>query len=219
MPPVVSIVGRSGSGKTTLLEKLIGELASRGYRVAVVKHTPHRLAFDPEKDTARYLAAGSQASMASVHDKLVLIKPLEREASLIDLVHLLGEDYDLVLTEGFKAEDAPKIEVHRREVGPPLGELKKLVAIVTDEPLPDKLRQFSFDDVKGLASFLESGYIQPQRERLAIYVNGVPLSLSAFPREIMTSVLLAMVSSLKGGSEVERLDVFLRHQPREPSEK
>jgi molybdopterin-guanine dinucleotide biosynthesis protein B len=32
--PIVSIVGKSNSGKTTLLEKLISDLAGRGYRVA-----------------------------------------------------------------------------------------------------------------------------------------------------------------------------------------
>lgn len=212
MPPVVSIVGRSGSGKTTLLEKLVSELASRGYKLATIKHTPHRLDLDPEKDTARYLEAGSQASLASSHEKFVLIKPVEKEAALADLVHLLGEDYDLVLTEGFKEEDAPKIEVHRREIGAQLGNLKRLVAIVTDEPLDAKFRQFSFSDIKGLADFLESGFVRPQRERLAVYVNGTPLSMSTFPKEIVTSVLVGMVSSLKGGSDIERLDIYLRHR-------
>jgi molybdopterin-guanine dinucleotide biosynthesis protein B len=216
MPPVVSIVGRSGSGKTTLLEKLVSELASRGYRLATIKHTPHRLDLDPEKDTSRYLKAGSQASLASSHERFVLIKPVEKEAALADLVHLLGEDYDLVLTEGFKEEDAPKIELHRREVGAPLGDLKKLVAIVTDEPLDAKVRQFALSDIKGLADFLESGFIRPQGERLAIYVNGAPLSLSAFPRELVTSVLVGMVSSLKGGSAIERLDIYLRRRAGEP---
>ncbi len=218
MPPVVSIVGRSGSGKTTLLEKLVSELASRGYRVATVKHTPHRIDLDPEKDTARYLEAGSRASLASSHDRLVLIKPMAEEASLVELVRLLGEDYDLILTEGFKHEDAPKIEVHRREVGAPLADVKKLAAIVTDEPLETKIRQFFFADIKGLADFLESGFIRPQEERLAIYVNGAPLSLSTFPRELVTSVLLGMVSSLKGGSEIERLDIYLRRRVGKPAE-
>jgi molybdopterin-guanine dinucleotide biosynthesis adapter protein len=212
MPPVVSIVGRSGSGKTTLLEKLVSELTARGYRVATVKHTPHRVDLNPEKDTARYLEAGSRASLASSHDKIVLIKPVDEEAGLADLVRLLGEDYDLILTEGFKQEDAPKVEVHRREVGAPLDGLKKLLAIVTDEPLEAKIRQFSLSDIKGLADFLESGFIRPQEERLAIYVNGTPLSLSSFPRELVTSVLLGMVSSLKGGSEIERLDISLRRR-------
>ncbi|MCJ7493551.1 MAG: molybdopterin-guanine dinucleotide biosynthesis protein B, partial [Deltaproteobacteria bacterium] len=38
MIPIGSIVGKSDSGKTTLIEKLIPELARRGYKVATVKH-------------------------------------------------------------------------------------------------------------------------------------------------------------------------------------
>ena len=119
-----------------------------------------------------------------------------------------------ILTEGFKLSDAPKIEVHRREVGPPLKGIKKLIATVTDEPLETKGRQFSPGDIIGLADFIEVGFIVPQRERLAVYVNGSPLSLSTFPRELVTNVLLAMVSSLKRVGRVRSLDISLRRASR-----
>jgi len=64
MPPIVSIVGKSKSGKTTLIEKLIGELKSRGYRVATVKHTPQNLTFEePGKDRWRHTQAGSESTL------------------------------------------------------------------------------------------------------------------------------------------------------------
>ncbi|MBA7696653.1 hypothetical protein ES703_105303 [subsurface metagenome] len=211
MPPIVSIVGRSKSGKTTLLEKLIGELTARGYRVATIKHTPQGMSFDkPDKDSWRHLQAGSAATIVSSRDEMVLIKPVTQEISLGETARLLGEDYDLILTEGFKLDDAPKIEVHRREVGPPLSGIKKLIAVVTDEPLETKVRQFSLEDINGLADLVEAGFIKPQRERLSLYVNNVPLSLSTFPKELVTNILLAMVSSLKGVGEVRSLDIFLR---------
>jgi len=54
MPPVVSIVGKSRSGKTVIIERLIGELKSRGYRVATIKHAPRCASFDePGKDSCR----------------------------------------------------------------------------------------------------------------------------------------------------------------------
>ena len=212
MTPIVSIVGRSKSGKTRLLERLISELTTRGYRVATVKHTPHGIDFDPDKDSSRHLEAGSQAAIAVSRDQLVLLKPRSPETALEEIIRLFGEDYDIILTEGFKHEDAPKIEVHRREVGPPLSNIKKLVAIVTDEPLETSVRQFAFDDIRGLASFIENGFIKPQPERLAIYVNNIPLSLGSFPREFVTNVLLAMVSSLKGVSQIESLDIHLRRR-------
>jgi molybdopterin-guanine dinucleotide biosynthesis protein B len=215
MPPLVSIVGRSKSGKTTLLEKLLRELSSRGYRVATIKHASHGMSFDrPDKDSWRHLQAGSVMTIATSKDKMVLVRPLAREATLDEIVRTLGEDCDLILTEGFKHDGAPKIEVQRREVGPPLSGIKRLIAIVTDEPLKTGIRRFSSDDIKGLADFIETGFIRPRRERLSVYVNNILLSLGTFPKEFVASTLLAMVSSLKGVGEIESLDVFLRRDKR-----
>jgi molybdopterin-guanine dinucleotide biosynthesis protein B len=133
-----------------------------------------------------------------------------QDADLGEIARFLGDDYDIILAEGFKQGNAPKIEVHRREVGPPLKNIKKLVAVVTDEPLDISARQFSFDDIGTLVDLLEKGFIEPQRERLSLYVNDIPIPLSGFPRQIIGNVLLAMVSSLKGVGEVRSLQVFLR---------
>jgi molybdopterin-guanine dinucleotide biosynthesis protein B len=211
MPPIVSIVGKSSSGKTTLLEKLIAELKSRGYRVATVKHAPQESSFDePGKDSWRHVRAGSDAAVISSSDKLVLIKPLKHEAGFEQLAYLLGEDYDIILAEGFSQGDTPKIEVHRRQAGPLLPKPRKLIAIATDEPLETKTRQFSLEDTKGIADLLEKGFIQPNSERLSLYVNHAPVVLTTFPRQIIANILLALASSLKGVKKVKSLDIFYR---------
>ncbi len=210
MPPIVSIIGKSKSGKTTLIEKLLQELKSRGYKVATVKHTDQKLTFDePGKDSWRHTQAGSGASIISSQDKLVLIKPITEEPSLEQVAHLAGEDYDLILTEGFSKGNAPKIEIRGKEAP---SATKKLIAIVSDEPLATKTRQFSPNDIKGLADLLEKGFITPQRERLSLYVNNTPVSLSSFPREIIGNILLALVSSLKGVKEIRSLELFLKRK-------
>lgn len=214
MPPIISVIGKSGSGKTTLLEKLIGELRRRGYRVATIKHSHHSFEIDqPGKDSWRHLQAGSEATAISSPDKIVLMKPVTEELTINEIAHLFGEDYDIILAEGFKKGKAPKIEVYRREVGPPFGTVSKLIAIVTDDPLKVKTRQFSFQDVKGLADLLERGFIKPQRERLTLYINNTPVTLSTFPKKIIGNVLLAMVSCLKGITLVRSLDISIRRQP------
>jgi len=214
MPPIISIVGKSKSGKTTLIENLIGELKSRGYRVATIKHAPQGMTFnESDKDSWRHIRAGSEATVISSRDKMVLVKPVASDITLDEIACLLGEDYDIILTEGFRGDNAPKIEVHRREVGSPFGSLRKLMAIVTDEPLETKTRQFSLQDIKGLADFLEEGFIKPQRERISLYINDAPVSLSAFPRDIITNTLVAMVSCLKGVGEVRSLKVLVRREP------
>jgi len=214
MPPIVSIVGKSKSGKTTLIGNLIGELKSRGYRVATIKHAPQGISFDePDKDSWRHIQAGSEATAISSPDKIVLIKPVAPDITLDEIACFFDEDYDIILTEGFREDNAPKIEVHRREVGPPFGSLRKLMAIVTDEPLETKARQFSPQDVKGLADLLEEGFIKPQRERISLYINNASIPLSAFPGDIIANTLVAMVSSLKGVEEVRSLKVLVRREP------
>lgn len=89
------------------------------------------------------------------------------------------------------------------------------MAIVTDEPLETKVRQFSPQDVKGLADLLEEGFIKPQRERISLYINDAPIPLSAFPKDFITNTLVAMVSCLKGVGEVRSLKVLVRREPRQ----
>ena len=213
MPPIVSIVGRSKSGKTTLIEKLIVELKSRGYHVATAKHT-HRDMTSPEsdKDSDRHLKAGSEASLIIDPHGLMMIKPLQKELTLTQIAQIIGEDYDLILTEGYKQDDAPKIEVHRKANAPPLTDVKKLFAIATDEPLDTKVRQFDLDDVKPIADLIETGFIKPNRERFTLLVNDVPIALNAFTEEIVENVVLAMANNLKGVGKIDTLKIFLKKE-------
>ena len=212
MPPVISVIGRSKSGKTSLIEKLIAELKLRGYRVATIKHA-QEIDFEPGKDSWRHLQAGSAATIVVSPDEAVLIKPVTAVDTLDDIVRLMGEDYDVILTEGYKQANTPKIEVRHGENNTPLEKIKRLVAVVSDEPADASVRQFSSRDVAKLADLLEEGFIMPQRDRLALYINGKRLTLKSFPRKIICNLLINMVSSLKGVDEVSSLDVFLRKLP------
>jgi molybdopterin-guanine dinucleotide biosynthesis protein B len=213
MPPIVSIVGRSKSGKTTLIEKLIVELKSRGYHVATAKHTHRNMTLpESDKDSDRHLKAGSEASLIVDPHGLMMIRPLQKELNLAQIAQIFGEDYDLILTEGYKQDDAPKIEVHRKDNAPPLTDVKKLFAVVTDEPLDTKVRQFALDDIKPIADLLETGFIKPNRERFTLLVNDVPIVLNAFTGEIVENVVLAMANNLKGVGKIGTLKIFLKKE-------
>jgi molybdopterin-guanine dinucleotide biosynthesis protein B len=214
MPPVISFVGTGKSGKTTFLEKLIPELTGRGYRVATIKHTIHNTAFDrPEKDTARHIRAGSAAAAIASPSEFVMIVPGGANMTVDEMVRHIGDDYDIIITEGFKHENAPKIEVHRREKGEALaGTLEGVVAVLTDEPLDVKVKQFSLEDVKGVADFLEEGYIKPHKDRVTLFINNEQVSLGAFPEKMVSNLLLSIATSLKikGTSEIRSIDISLR---------
>lgn len=210
MPPVVCVVGRSHSGKTTLVERLVPELKSRGYRMATVKHAQEAEMDRPGTDSWRHIEAGSEAMVLTTNERLFMIKPVEGVPSLEEITRILGEDYDLILAEGFKGESAPKIEVQRNQTGPLLPDLKGLFAVVTDDAVDTKARKFSWSDIKGLVDLIEEGFIAPNREHVSVYVNGQPIVLTSFPKEIMRNLMLAMASSLKGAGAPKTIEFRLR---------
>lgn len=166
MPPILSIVGKSNSGKTTLLEKLIPELRRRGYRVGVVKHHAHAdFEFDvPGKDTWRMAQAGAEAVAIASPGKIGLVRCVEREPSLDEVVALFADGVDIVLTEGYKWAGKPKIEVSRAARSTTLiCDPSELLAIVADHPLDLPLPQFGLDDITSLADLIERYLLQTSR--------------------------------------------------------
>lgn len=161
LPPVVSVVGKSGSGKTVFLEKLITVLKSRRLRIGIIKHDPHGFDIDqPGKDSWRHAQAGSDAVVLSSPTKLALIKRLDKEIALDEIVNAYLPDVDLVITEGYKRGPKKKIEVSRRErsrelVSPP----EDLVAIVTDQTFDLPVPQFGLDEVKEVADFIMQRFL------------------------------------------------------------
>lgn len=170
--PIISVVGKSGVGKTTFLEKLIAELKRRGYRVATVKHDVHGFEIDrPGKDSWRLAQAGSDSVVIASPQRLALIKRLDRELALSEIAAFLT-DIDIILAEGYKRGDAPKIEVSRRERG---GELlctaDDLVAIVSDQLFDLDVPQFGLDDAEGIVNLLEEEFLSNQYD--SIRENGI----------------------------------------------
>lgn len=161
--PIVSIVGRSRSGKTLLMEQLIAEFKGRGYRVAALKHSRGGMEVDyPGKDSWRFTKAGSDAVLVSSPGKLALIKSVEREPEIDEILRTIGPDFDIVLAEGFKRSNLPKIEVHRGDLG---GELvcpsDELLAVVTDVQLDAGVARLSMNDTGAIADLIEQSVVRP----------------------------------------------------------
>jgi molybdopterin-guanine dinucleotide biosynthesis protein B len=159
--PVVSMVGKSGVGKTTVLERVIREIKRRGYKLGTVKHDTHGFEIDkPGKDSWRHARAGSDSIVISGPRRMALIRDLDEEMHLDEIVQLMG-DVDLVITEGYKRGDRPKIEVTRKERG--IGLLcqpEELIGIMTDYPVDMPVAQFALDDAAGVVDLLEGLYLQ-----------------------------------------------------------
>lgn len=153
--PIITFVGKSGTGKTTLLEQLIPILKARGLRLAVLKHDAHHFEMDkPGKDTYRFTAAGADVVTISNPEKFALIERPQAELTVADIVSRLPE-VDLVLTEGYKHSQYPKIEIHRAVLNRPLLTPEaQLLAVMTDEPLDVSAPQLPLEDLSGCAEII-----------------------------------------------------------------
>ena len=158
-PFEVALCGYSGSGKTTLACRLLERWRDR-YRVGYVKHDAHRFQMDtPGKDTHRATEAGAAAVMINDPRHFAQIStlpysPFERAAAFVDA--------DVVLAEGFKRSDLPKLllldadgraEREHRE-----GVFSNVLAVVgPGAPPPDLAVPFLHrDDVDAIAAFVEA---------------------------------------------------------------
>jgi molybdopterin-guanine dinucleotide biosynthesis protein B len=159
-PPIISIVGRSKVGKTTFLVKLIAELAGRGHRVGVIKHSVHAFDFaQPGKDTWKHRQAGAAAIAFASAGELAITRQLDLEMSIDEIAATLG-DVDLILTEGYKRAHKPKIEVSRRERGTDLvSRREEIIAVVSDHPIALEVPRFGLDDAAGVTALLEAHFL------------------------------------------------------------
>jgi len=169
-PPAVSFVGKSGSGKTTLIERLVRELQRRGHRVGVVKHHHHASLVDQEgKDTWRYEKAGASPVAIVSRVQTAIFLQTQREMSLDEVLDRFYLDVDIVLIEGYRWSDKPKIEVNRLARSESLLCMpEELLALVSDRTWDLLCPQFALDDVGSIADFLEAQFLRPSRGRPAV---------------------------------------------------
>ena len=140
-PPMVAIIGRKNSGKTTLVVRLAAELHRRGHRVMTIKHGAHTFNIDPAStDTYRHYHEGHAERVAmAAPDKFALVMRWNEELSAEEIASRFMSDADIVLCEGFKRSDLPKIEIHRRDahasplLGSADGDASAYRALVTDD--------------------------------------------------------------------------------------
>lgn len=155
--PVIGFAAFSGTGKTTLLEKLILELKRQGCRIAVIKHDAHRFEIDKEgKDSWRFAKAGADMTLISSAEKTAIIEQRERTFEQnLSMIH----DVDLILVEGYKQENIPKIGICRKATGKGLPHpMEQYIAVVTDDETinSEQIPIFGLEDVQRIAEFVMS---------------------------------------------------------------
>lgn len=215
MRSIISFVGKSGSGKTTLLEKVIADLKNRGYKVAIIKHSHHDNDLDTaHKDTWRFTKAGTEFSAINSLDHLAVYRRMDNFFDPQDFSNFILWDYDVLLTEGFKGSNYPKIEVHNSQQGKELlTDPKLLLAVVTDEPVPVDVPQFTRDDVAGIADIIEKTITGHNQEtELTMILNGKTTPVDPHLQDLLSRTFAAMIPGLQNNSEINNLHISWRRQ-------
>jgi molybdopterin-guanine dinucleotide biosynthesis protein B len=217
MIPIISIVGKSDSGKTTLIEKLVPELTRRGYRIATVKHDTHGFEVDQEgKDSWRHKQAGAHTVVISSPQKVALIQDVEKDLSLEEIREKLIQDVNLILSEGYKKDVQPKIEIFRKEKHKELLCTKEdnLAAIVSNQSFDIGVPCFDLEDITGLASFIEKEFLKNRgNEDISLKVDGRKVPLKPFVKDFLKKTIKGMLTSLKGCDTAKRIEILIKEPP------
>lgn len=173
--PIVSIVGRSNTGKTTLIEKMIKELTGRGYRVATIKHNLHGFDIDhPGKDSWRHREAGARLTVLASPKKVAVIRDVDRDYTIDEIRDRYVEDADIIIVEGYKENDFPKIEVFRSSLGNKLLGKKQgnLLAVASDRPLGIDVPCLDINDARGIVDMVEMRFLKAKAKKGSVKSGG-----------------------------------------------
>lgn len=151
--PILGFAAWSVTGKTTVIEKLIPVLSSKGLRVAVIKHDAHGFEVDREgKDSWRFSRAGACISAICSAEKAAVME--NRALSFDELLSMI-HGADIVLVEGYKAQNISQIGICRAAVGKGLPDrAERYTAIITDEEINASVPVFGFGDTERIAEFI-----------------------------------------------------------------
>lgn len=188
------------------MEGLIRGFKGRGLKVAALKHHGHEGPVFPQgKDTTRFLEAGADLAVLFGQGGVEVSMPSSAPSPEALLPFLWG--YDLVLVEGLKGSDYPKVEVYN---GSPEGllydKVKGVLALVSDKVQARGIPTFRTHEVDALVEYLLERL--PLRERLTLIADGKKVALNAFVERMLYGLLGAMVAPLKGCEGVK--EVLLR---------
>ncbi|MBO6919924.1 MAG: molybdopterin-guanine dinucleotide biosynthesis protein B [Rhizobiaceae bacterium] len=156
---VFGISGWKNSGKTTLTSAVIKELTARGLRISSVKHAHHNVDVDQEgTDSFKHRISGASEVMLASSKRFALMHEIggsEEEWSLDQLLEKMSA-VDLILVEGFKSSNIPKIQTIRKASleNEGMGQMNNIVAYAADMPIETYLPVLEIDDVVKVADFI-----------------------------------------------------------------
>jgi molybdopterin-guanine dinucleotide biosynthesis adapter protein len=162
IPVVAFVAAKSNSGKTTVLCRVVEHLKNKGVRIATLKHNYGEFDIDlPGKDSFRHRKAGARIAVVSSPKRFAYVEEREEAYSLPEIVDMIC-GVDIILAEGFKTEETPKIEIFRNAVAGAPVLLPGTIALVTDDHAPQTeppTPVFSFSETDLLGDWIVERFL------------------------------------------------------------
>lgn len=93
-------------------------------------------------------------------NKIAMIEKIEREYSLDEIISKIS-NVDIIITEGYKLENKPKLEVFRKAAAKEVyAKDEDLFAIITDTPIKKGVAQFGFNEIKNVVDLIENKFLK-----------------------------------------------------------
>jgi len=217
----IGVVGYHNTGKTTLICKLIERLTERGYSVSTIKNIPKDgFSMDVEgTDTWRHGESGAGLVVASTSGETSFI--VKNVMPFEDILRTMDNmtSPDVILVEGHKTEDIPKIvlgdiEIDRggRRYDPDVDDFEEILDYVTEAieiariyvKLPKMdCGKCGCDDCMKMAEAIVRGEkaisdCVVQEGLVSVTVGGEAIPMGPFVQDMVSKTIAGMVSSLKG---------------------
>jgi len=156
MSKIIGITGWKDVGKTYYASLIIKSLVNKGYHIGSIKHAHHDFDIDkPGTDSFKHREAGSRQVIISSSKRWAKITENNNanEKCLDELIQEL-DNVDIVVVEGFKKDNHPKIEILTKGLNKRNKETKNVIAIVSNDLKDTTIPIFKENDIENLVEFI-----------------------------------------------------------------
>ena len=156
MSKIIGITGWKDVGKTYYASLIIKSLVKKGYQVGSIKHAHHDFDIDkPGTDSFKHREAGSSQVIISSSKRWAKITENNNtyEKSLDELIKEFN-NVDIVVVEGFKKDNHPKIEILTKGLNNRNKETINVIAVVSNVLKDNTIPVFKENDIENLVEFI-----------------------------------------------------------------
>lgn len=196
---LISVSGYKDSGKTSLCRVLISALSSRGFKVGYIKRTQEFVASFQDTDSGAALSLGVDALLWGEGSfRYERLEPDGWEMEVRRVAGMFFPDVDIVILEGGKELDSPKIWV--RKEGEALPDYPGIFAVYDRHGGGDGSKVYGKDDIERLVDEIAS--LASKNEKSArVFLEEGELPMKGFVADFVAGGIRGMLGALKVKSD------------------